>query len=233
MSTQRIKLWDLPTRLFHWLLVLSIVAAIVTGKVGGNAIVWHGRIGLFIVGLLVFRLTWGLIGSTYARFANFIPSPASVIAYLRGEWRGLGHNPLGALSVFGLLTLTAVQVGTGLFADDDIAFRGPLAVLVDKDFSDTLTRLHRLAVNALIALIVFHLLAILFYAHVKKHNLLRPMINGWTDAPADEAARPATGGGPLAFIVALLVAIAATAAAAGAWLPPPPAPPAAQQAPAW
>jgi cytochrome b len=109
MNSKRIHLWDLPTRLFHWLLVLSVSAAIISAQIGGNLIEWHGKIGLFIVGLITFRLIWGLLGSTYARFAQFFPSPARVKDYLRGEWRGVGHNPLGAFSVFGLLGLLAFQ----------------------------------------------------------------------------------------------------------------------------
>ena len=120
MSTKRIRLWDLPTRVFHWLLVICIVASFVSGQLGGNLMDWHGKIGLLIVGLIVFRLVWGLIGSTYARFSQFVPTPAKLKAYLQGEWRGVGHNPLGAFSVFGLLALVGIQVATGLFANDDI-----------------------------------------------------------------------------------------------------------------
>ena len=89
MSTQRIPLWDLPIRLFHWLLAAAIAAAVITANIGGNAMVWHGRIGLFIAGLIVFRLVWGLIGPTYARFSTFLPTPGSIGAYLRGQWRGI------------------------------------------------------------------------------------------------------------------------------------------------
>ena len=103
MNARRISVWDLPTRLFHWLLVLLITAAVISGKVGGGAIEWHGRIGIAILGLLAFRIIWGVIGSTHARFASFFPTPSSVRAYLQGRWQGVGHNPLGAFSVFGLL----------------------------------------------------------------------------------------------------------------------------------
>ena len=227
----RIRIWDLPTRLFHWLLVISIVAAIVTGKIGGNAIVWHGRIGLFIVGLLAFRIVWGFIGSTYARFASFFPTPAKIGSYLRGQWRGLGHNPLGALSVFGLLAAIALQLVTGLLANDDIAYQAYLSGLIDKSLGDTLTGVHRLAINLLIALIGLHLAAIVFYAHVKKDNLVQPMITGYKDVTPGSG-EPARGGGLIAVLVALLIAAAAAYAASGAWLPPPP-PPAPSSTPAW
>lgn len=218
---QRVRLWDLPTRIFHWLLTVLVIAAVITAKTGGNAMVWHGRIGLTILGLVVFRIVWGLVGSTYARFSSFLPTPASISAYLRGQWHGLGHNPLGALSVFGMLAMLSVQVSTGIFANDDIAFQGPLAALIDKELSDTLTGVHKLSIKILIALIVLHLGAIAFYAFVKKDNLVKPMISGWKTiapgamAPAD--GQSARGGGPLALCFALLVALAAVYAATGAW----------------
>ena len=231
MTTQRIKLWDLPTRLFHWLLAASIVTAVITAKIGGNAMAWHGRIGLFIVGLIVFSIVWGLVGSTYARFSSFFPTPGSITAYLRGQLRGLGHNPLGALSVFGLLAAISLQAGTGLFVNDDIAFRGPLFELAGKDLSDRLTGVHHWNVNVLFALVALHLAAIAFYAHVKKDNLVRPMITGYKDITPGSG-EPARGGGLIAVLVALLIAAAATYAASGAWLPPPP-PPAPSSTPAW
>lgn len=233
MTTHRkIYLWDLPLRLFHWLLAVSIVAAVVTGKVGGNWIEWHGKLGLFIVGLLAFRLVWGFAGSTYARFAQFFPTPGKLAAYLNGQWQGLGHNPLGALSVFGLLGVSALQVGTGLFANDDIAFVGPLYDLVGKDLSNRLTGIHHLLVNLLILLVVLHLAAIAFYGHVKKEKLIKPMLVGWKEtALAGEAAR---GGGIVALLLALAIAAGTVYLASGAWLPePPPPPPAVQTTPSW
>lgn len=220
MSKQRIRLWDLPTRIFHWLLAILVLTSFVSGKIGGNAMEWHGKCGLAILGLLAFRLVWGIVGSTYARFASFFPTPATVVAYLRGQWRGLGHNPLGAFSVFGLLGLLAFQVASGLFGNDDIAFHGPLYDLIGKDLSDRLTGWHKLSVNLLIALVALHVAAILFYARVKKDNLVKPMLTGWKEVAPGEG-RSATGGGPLALIVALLVAFAAVYGGSGAWLPAP------------
>lgn len=230
MSSKRIRLWDLPTRLFHWLLVLSVAAAIVSGQVGGNFIDWHARIGLFIVGLVVFRLVWGVAGSTYARFGHFFPTPARVRAYLKGEWTGLGHNPLGAFSVLGLLALLTLQVLTGLFANDDIAFVGPLADLVSKALSNRLTGLHHQAANLIFVLIALHVAAIVFYARVKKENLVKPMVTGWKEVEAGESAR---GGGVLALILALILASGAVYGASGAWLPEPPPAPAAVETPSW
>ena len=220
MSSRRIKLWDLPTRIFHWSLAALVAAAIVSANMGGNAMEWHGKVGQTILGLIAFRIAWGVIGSTYARFTSFFPTPTSVLAYLRDQWRGVGHNPLGAFSVFGLLALLALQVGTGLFANDDIAFNGPLFNLITKDLSDRLTGIHKLSSKALIALIILHLGAIMFYAHIKKDNLVTPMITGWKDIEAEQRpnAESANGGNATAFIVALLVALAVAYAGSGAWI---------------
>ena len=229
MNSTRFRLWDLPTRIFHWALVLCIVAAFVSGQLGGNLIDVHGKIGIAVFGLIVFRLVWGLLGSTYARFAQFFPTPGKIKAYLRGEWHGEGHNPLGALSVFGLLGVVGLQAGTGLFSNDDIAFVGPLFDLVSKDLSNALTGIHHLVSKVLIALVVLHLVAIGFYGRVKKQKLILPMITGWKEGNGESA----RGGGVVALIVALLIAAAAIYGASGAWLPEPPPPPPAAETPSW
>ncbi len=222
MNGVRMLVWDFPTRIFHWLLAGAVIGAIVSGLQGGAMMDWHSRFGLTIAGLLAFRIVWGILGSTYARFAQFFPSPGKVVAYIRGEWRGHGHNPIGALSVFGLIGLLAVQVATGLFSNDDIAFSGPLSGLVTKSVSNRLVGIHELLVNALYFLVALHVGAILFYTRVKKENLVKHMITGWKDGAQGESAR---GGGWLALAVALVVAAAAVYGASGAWLPaPPPAP---------
>ncbi|MCL2830707.1 MAG: cytochrome b/b6 domain-containing protein [Betaproteobacteria bacterium] len=228
----RIKVWDLPTRLFHWLLVLFVLASAVTGLIGGNLIDWHEKSGFVIVGLLAFRIVWGLIGSTYARFWQFFPTPGAIIAYLRGQWRGVGHNPLGACSVFALLAIVAALVVTGLFANDDISFQGPLAGLVDKALSNNLTGWHKLCVKLLYLFVPLHLASIAFYALFKKNNLLWPMFTGWKPRAPGENFPSAQGGGILAFVLAVLLAGAAVFAATGAWITPPPPPPA-QTSPAY
>lgn len=226
-ATPRVRVWDLPTRLFHWSLVVLVVAAFVTAKIGGNTMLWHGRIGLAILGLLVFRIVWGFVGSTYARFVQFVRGPKAILAYLRGEWHAHGHNPIGALSVLGLLGVLALQAATGLFANDDIAFEGYLAALVDSSLSTRITGIHMLLEKVLMALVALHIGAIVFYAHAKKQNLVKPMLTGWADGSGESA----QGGSPLAFVAAVLIAAVAIWAASGAFLPPPPAPPAGQQAP--
>lgn len=226
----RIKIWDLPTRLFHWLLFVTVAAALWTGWVGGNWINWHGRLGLAVLGLLAFRLVWGVLGSTYARFAQFAPTPARLLDYLRGRWHGAGHNPLGALSVFALLGMLGWQAASGLFSNDDIAFKGPLASLVSSATSATLSSLHRQGLWIILALVGLHLAAILVYA-LRGRNLIKPMLLGWQET-ADPATRPATGGGPLALLLALGVALAVVWIADGGLLPPPPPPPP-SAVPAW
>lgn len=229
MSSKRIFLWDLPTRLFHWLLVVSVIAGVVTGQLGGKLIDWHGKIGILIAGLLAFRLLWGIVGSTYARFKQFFPTPSRVKAYLAGHWQGEGHSPLGALAVFGLLGLLIVQVATGLFANDDIAFSGPLSELVSNAVSNRLTGLHHLVSDVLIGLVVLHVAAIAYYGHVNKQKLLKPMITGWKDEAEGESAK---GGGIFALFLAFCLACAVVYGVSGAWLPEPP-PPAAVETPSW
>lgn len=225
----KVRVWDLPTRLFHWLLAAAVAGAWFTGDTGGNWLVWHGRIGLFIVGLISFRLAWGLVGSTHARFSSFLPTPAALCAYLSGRWRGLGHNPLGALSVLGLLALAAVQAASGLWAlNDDTGYAGPLHPLVSVRTGELATWLHHRALDLLLPLAGLHVAAVLFHGAVKKDNLVWPMITGDKEV---EAGEPARGGGWRAVAFALALAAAATWSASGAWYDPPPPP--AAETPAW
>ena len=224
------RVWDLPTRLFHWALVATVVAAFVTANIGGNAMVWHGRLGLAILGLLVFRILWGFVGSTYARFTQFVRGPAAIRAYLKGEWQGQGHNPVGAFSVLALLGILSIQAVTGLFANDDIAYQGYLYALAGSDLSGRITGIHHLLEKLLMLFVALHVGAIVFYVRVKKHNLVKPMVTGWADGKPCESAK---GGGAVAFIVAVLIAVGVAYAASGAFLPPPPPPAPAAETPAW
>ena len=184
---------------------------------------WHGRFGLAILGLLVFRVVWGFAGSTYARFTTFIKGPETIRDYLRGQWRGEGHNPLGALSVLALLGTLFALVATGVFSNDDIAFEGPLYALISKELSDRMVGFHRLLEWLIIALLLAHLAAIAFYGHVKKNNLIKPMIRGWKETDQGESAK---GGSLIGLIAAIAIAIASVVAASGIWIPeaPPPDP---------
>jgi len=203
----RVRVWDLPLRLFHWALVAAVTTAIVTAELGGAWMAWHGRAGLAVVGLLVFRVAWGVAGAATARFASFAPTPARLRRYLRGEWRGIGHNPLGALSVFAMLGLLALQAATGLFGNDDIAFAGPLNHLVDDALGARLTGWHRLLADGLFALLALHLAAIAFHELVRRHRLVWPMLTGWR-AGADGGSRSFAAGSHRALIGALALAAA-------------------------
>ena len=208
-----VRVWDLPTRLFHWGLALCVVGLIITGNVGGNAMVWHGRMGYAVLTLLLFRITWGLVGGHWSRFGSFLYGPASIVAYLRGQSRpehNVGHNPLGMFSVLALLLILLAQVGSGLFADDEIAFTGPLAGLVSGDWVGQATSYHKkVGKLILIALVALHLGAIAFYKLVKKQNLVRPMILGdKTVATPVPASRDNARTRLLALVLLLLCAAA-------------------------
>ena len=216
-GARRFLLWDLPLRIFHWSLVAAVTTAIVTGELGGAWMPWHGRAGLAIVGLLVFRVVWGIVGSATSRFAHFAPSPASVLAYLRGTWRGIGHNPLGALSVFALLGLLSLQAATGLVGNDDIAFAGPLNHLVSDSFGSRATGWHRLLADGLFVLLALHLLAVAFHVIVKRHRLIRPMITGLQDVdPGTSLPKIRRGLGRFGLLVAVTLAAVVVLALVGA-----------------
>lgn len=207
---KRIRVWDLPTRIFHWSLALLVLAAYLTQEFGLMA--WHQRIGLTLLGLIVFRLIWGIVGSTYARFSSFVRRPATVMAYLRGSWHGIGHNPLGGWAVLALLLLPLTMALSGLFANDDVDFRGLLADRVSGDISENLTRLHGKLFDALLILISLHVVAIAVHFWLKRENLVRPMFTGYRRRADEESAASYSGGGWLAFLFALAVAVSAIVA---------------------
>jgi len=222
MPVRTVRVWDLPLRLFHWLLLICVAGSLISVQI--KAMDWHGRFGLAVLGLLVFRLVWGLIGSTHARFWSFAPGPTSLVDYLRGRWHGLGHNPLGALSVFAILAVLLIQSITGLFADDVIAYTGPLRRAVTSATSSQLTSWHMRMEYVIYGLIALHLAAIAFHEWIKRERLVKPMITGDKQVEAARALE-ARGGGWIAFVIAVLVAAGAVWVANGALLSPPPPPP--------
>jgi len=170
--------WDLPIRLVHWLLATLI--AFSWWSVHHHHTDWHIWSGCAILTLLIFRFLWGFFGSSTARWASFVRGPRTIHAYLRGRWVGIGHNPLGALSILALFLAVAVQVGLGLIAqDEDGSYLGPLARLVSSDTSDKARDIHELWFNVILALIVIHLGAIIVY-HLRGKHLTKPMITGRT-----------------------------------------------------
>lgn len=208
-----VRIWDLPTRLFHWLLALAVIGLVVTGQLGQMN--WHFRLGYCVLTLLIFRLLWGLVGGRWSRFAAFIYSPASLWRYLRGRGdpaHAVGHTPTGALSVFALLLLLLAQVGTGLISDDEIASAGPLTHLVSGRIVSLATWYHaKVGQWVLIALVSLHVLAVLYYLWAKRQNLIRPMFNGdKVLSHAADAARDDTRARVLALVLLLLSAGAVT-----------------------
>ncbi len=219
--SRQIRVWDLPLRLFHWLLVVSVAVAMLSG-IKGNMFV-HEKAGLAIVTLLAFRLAWLFMGSTYARIGALLGALPRIPDYLRGQWRKPGHNPLGVLSMAGMLLMLGWQSVSGLFTNDDSVFTGPLYRLIDRADSLWVTGLHRQGLWLIAALVALHVATVFFYWLVKKHNLIKPMITGKTEA-LNEDYRPATGGRWLAFVFSCLFAAGVFYAAQGSWVPKPPPP---------
>jgi cytochrome b len=207
-----VRVWDTPTRLFHWLLVGLVIFSLITGKIGISAMQYHEWSGFAILVLVGFRLVWGFIGGQQTRFSTFIKGPATVIRYasslLREDSkRHLGHNPLGGWSIIAMLASLLIQIGTGLFANDDILTEGPLYALVSKETSDWLTGVHHLNLKVLMILVAIHICAVMFYLIAKRENLISPMITGsklWHQ-PLDSA----RGNPALALLlVAVMAAVA-------------------------
>ena len=216
MKSYLVRVWDLPTRLFHWTLVVCIVGLIATAQIGGNAMNWHFRFGYGVLTLLLFRLVWGFVGGRWSRFSAFLYSPASLLRYLRGQPDGrhlMGHNPLGALSVFAILTMLLLQVGTGLFSDDEIAAVGPLSKLASGAMVSQLTYYHKEIGKVIVLfLVVLHIGAIIFYRVKRKQDLIRPMIVGDASSPVPQpASRDDAGSRALAAVVLLACAGAVAA----------------------
>ncbi|WP_280187972.1 cytochrome b/b6 domain-containing protein [Delftia sp. PS-11] len=213
-TLHKVRIWDLPTRLFHWLLAAAVTALVVTGNLGGNAMNWHLLLGYGVLALLLFRLLWGAAGGRWSRFASFVPTPSRLLRYLRGQGRAddsAGHSPLGALSVLAMLGVLAAQVGSGLLSDDEIAFSGPLARFVSGDTVAMATAYHAHWGPYLIyGLVALHLAAIVFYS-LRGRGLVRAMLTGDKQlSDAVPASRDTWGR-------RLLAAVLAAAACAIAW----------------
>jgi cytochrome b len=178
MAASTVRIWDLPVRLFHWSIVLLIPALWWTAE--NDRLDLHMLLGQILLGLLLFRLFWGLFGSSTARFASFVKGPGAVLRYLRGAWSGVGHNPLGALSVILMLLAIGVQIGLGLFAsDEDGIYAGPLSHrMPDLESAHELAERHETFFWVLVALIALHLVAVLYYLLFRRKNLVGPMITG-------------------------------------------------------
>jgi cytochrome b len=201
----RVRVWDVPTRLVHWLIVLLVAVSWWTGESGRMD--YHRYSGYLLLGLVGFRIYWGFAGASTARFRQFLRGPGVVWGYVRGSWQTLpGHNPVGALSVIGLLVLLATQIALGLFAVDvDGIESGPLSSHVSFEVGRACARLHHQVFNVLLAFVIVHIVAVLFYVFVKKQNLLAAMFHGRREYDAD---LPAVQNASKARLIAGVVVIA-------------------------
>jgi cytochrome b len=211
-AARTVLVWDLPTRLFHWLTVVLVAAAYVTERL--NWMSWHVLAGTALLALLLFRLVWGLVGSETARFAHFLTSPHAAVRHLAHAFRRepdaqIGHNPAGGWMVLLLLALLVAEVLTGIVVNNDVADAGPLTERMPARFADAITDLHTLLWYALLAAMALHLAAIASYAVAKGHHLVRPMFSGRKQLPA-----PATPPRIASSVLALVVLASSAAAAA-------------------
>lgn len=210
VPVRSVQVWDLPTRVFHWALVAAIIGSAVTIQL--HWMDQHALFGYAILTLVIWRVLWGFLGSENARFAHFLKGPGAVLAHLghlvtRQPDRETSHNALGGWAVMALLLLVGAQATTGLFANDDILFRGPLAGMVGKEMSDRITGWHFTIKNLLLAMLALHVLAAVFYRVWLRHRLVEAMVTGRKQLPADVAA-PRLAGLGRALLLLLLAAAA-------------------------
>ena len=209
MSGAKQPVWDLPVRLFHWSLAALIGLSWWTAE--NDELEIHIYSGYAILTLLVFRVLWGIFGSSTARFRNFIRGPRAILAYVRNSraWKAVGHSPLGALSVLAMLVVLKLQIATGLLnADDDGFAEGPLSLAVSEEAVEFAHEAHDVLFDVLLVLIGLHLAAVLFYHLVERKNLVGPMMTG--KAVLDPSAEPMRPGRWWAALLCLAAAVATT-----------------------
>ena len=183
-----IKVWDLPVRIFHWVLVLVFAFQAVTGWIGGYLMQYHLYSGYALLVGVVFRIIWGFAGGTHARFMSFIAGPIATLRFARRLFSKqavpqLGHNPLGGWSVILMLASLALQGATGLAANDGVITDGPFAKAVGIEVSNIISEVHRWNFWVLVVLSSLHILAVLFHWLVKDDNLMGPMFTGIKHVP--------------------------------------------------
>jgi cytochrome b len=213
-TPRRIRVWDFPTRVFHWALAALVVFSFTTGKVGGGWMDWHLKSGYAILALLVFRLVWGFVGSETARFASFLRGPRAFMAYaaeLTGgrNARAVGHNPMGGWMIVFMIAILAVQAACGLFADDEISTQGPLAAKVSNALVARLTSIHYYNGWVVLAAVCLHVVTIGVYHGVFRDDLVRPMVTGWRELPAGSAAPAPAMGSSFAAAILFVASCAA------------------------
>jgi len=191
----KIYVWDLPTRLFHWALLGLVVFQWASAEIGGDLMDYHLLSGYTIAALLLFRVVWGFVGGRYARFSSFLLGVGPTLEYLRAMRaktapRYLGHNPLGGWMILALLGTLAIQIASGLFANDDIMAQGPLRHLVSDQISHLFTEIHEFGFGLLMALVALHVGTVYVYKIFKKEDLIRPMLTGYKQADDEGAGKP-------------------------------------------
>jgi cytochrome b len=180
---KHVLIWDLPLRLFHWLFAGTVIASWYTSDQDNDLIELHMQLGYFALGLLIFRITWGFLGTQHSLFRSFLPTPKRVLLYIKDLRQNKvksssGHNPLGSLMVILMIFLICLQAVSGLFINDDVFSSGPYYESVSKEVEQVMVFLHHNVFDLMIAAIVLHLLAITYYVRVKKQSLVIPMITG-------------------------------------------------------
>lgn len=210
------RLWDLPVRLVHWSLAAALPALWWTWHSGRTQL--HEKLGYVTLGILLFRILWGVFGSSTARFANFVKGPRAIADHLRGRSPpAVGHNPLGALSVLALLSLMIIEVGLGLFAQDvDGIEAGSLSRFVSYDMAERARGWHAMLFNIILAAVAIHVAAIIFYLLVKRDDLVGPMVTG-RKRFREEVIEPKRAPGWRALVAALVAGAAAWWTAKGLW----------------
>lgn len=186
-----VLIWDLPTRLFHWLLATSFALTYVFAQLGSDYIDWHLRCGYVVLGLMIYRVVWGLIGTKYARFSALPISPKHIIGYLKtfneqadentdnkATNKYLGHNPLGSLMVLFFVISLLLQAGSGLFMDDEIFTTGPYVGYFGESFDQIMSTIHHNLADGILIAVVLHIIAVVFYLKIKRQNLIKPMLTG-------------------------------------------------------
>jgi len=204
-SSGKTLVWDLPLRLFHWSLVILIFYAWYSVEVA-NDLDQHFLTGYAILALLIFRILWGFVGPENARFSSFIKGPSEVMAYIRHQnsYTHSGHNPLGALSVVLMLAILVTQVVTGLFSDDEYYYFGPLSGYISGSTVGVMTEIHDINFNVILGIVVLHILAIVYYAVIRKQRLVPAMITGYKSDPGQELSA-ISGSKPLLAVICLLI----------------------------
>ena len=191
---QHVRIWDLPTRSFHILLIICVIGLVATGEMGGDAMQLHFWFGYAVLTLVLFRLIWGFVGGHWSRFVNFVPTPNKLLSYvyaLRTKQTPLsiGHNPLGALSVIGMLSVLLVQVFSGFMSDDEISNSGPWTTWVPADWIELATEYHsEIGKVLLILLVLLHVGTVVYYKRIKHDDLITPMLTGDKELPSDTQA---------------------------------------------